>query len=445
MERFVESDAIKQHVDLIREVFLYAQRFRGGTFVLHIDYAINLHGLLAEVVKDLVLLQQSGIRMVLVPGASQRIDEILAGYGIENRRHAGVRISPPEAIPFIKMAAFDVSNHLMTLLTARGTNAVIGNWVRARSMGVRDGVDYGDTGTVDRIKLEHVQKVLDDGLVPIFPCVGWNAAGKPYNISSHELAQELAVQLGAQKLFFITDFNGITTGEYELDERFEITTDQRVHRMDLAEARRFLELNEHHAERPGVELVRRGVAAARGGVARVHIVDGRIDGVVLKEIFSNLGVGTMIHANVYDSIRPLTLEDISDVLRIMRPLVKSGVLVARSEDDLRAQLDDYVVFETDGTIYGCGALHEYEGGKAELAAIAVDARHAERGTGRKIVEYLLAQARRRGCRQVFALTTQTYDWFSMHGFYPGTVQDLPPGKRERYDRTRNSRILLHDL
>ena len=441
----MESEDIKQHVDLIREVFLYAQRFREGTFVLHIDYAINLQGLLAEVVNDLVLLQQSGIRMVLVPGASQRIDEILASYKLENTKHAGVRISQPEAIPFIKMAAFDVSNHLMTLLTARGTNAVIGNWVRARSLGVRDGVDYGDTGTVDRIKLEHVQKVLEDGLVPIFPCVGWNAAGKPYNISSRELAQELAVQLGAQKLFFVTDFNGINADDYALDAHFEVTVDRRVPRMDIAEARRFLELNNEGPGRPAVELVRRGVAAARAGVARVHIVDGRISGVLLKEIFSNLGVGTMLHANVYESIRPMQLQDVSDVLRIMRPLVRNGVLVERSEDDLRDRLDDYVVFETDGTIYGCGALHEFPDGKAELAAIAVDAGHAERGTGRKIVEFLLSRARRRGFRQVFALTTQTYDWFSINGFYTGGVQDLPPGKREAYDHERNSRILLYDL
>ncbi len=441
----MESEDIKQHVDLIREVFLYAQRFRGGTFVLHIDYAINAHGLLAELVKDLVLLQQSGIRMVLVPGASQRIDEILARYQLESTKHAGVRISRPEAIPFIKMAAFDVANHLMTLLTARGTNAVIGNWVRARSMGVRDGVDYGDTGTVDRIKLEHVRKVLDDGLVPIFPCVGWNAAGKPYNISSRELAQELAVHLGAEKLFFVAEFNGITAEEYALDERFEVTGDRRVPRMDVAEAKRFLELNAGRSELAGVELVRRGVAAARAGVTRVHIVDGRIVGVLLKEIFSNLGVGTMIHANVYESIRPMQAEDISDVLRIMRPLVKSGVLVQRGEQALRERLDDYVVFETDGTVYGCGALHECSGGTAELAAIAVDARHGERGTGRKIVEYLIARARRRGFRQVFALTTQTYDWFSIHGFYPGGVRDLPPARRERYDRSRNSRVLLYDL
>ncbi len=441
----MESEDIKQHVDLIREVFLYAQRFREGTFVLHIDYAINRQGLLTEVVKDLVLLQQSGIRMVLVPGASQRIDEILASYKLENTKHRGVRISQPEAIPFIKMAAFDVSNHLMTLLTARGTNAVIGNWVRARSLGVRDGVDYGDSGTVDRIKLEHVQKVLDDGLVPIFPCVGWNAAGKPYNISSRELAQELAVQLGAQKLFFVTEFNGINADEYALDERFEVTGDRRVPRMDIAEARRFLELNSEDSARPAVELVRRGVAAARAGVARVHIVDGRINGVLLKEIFSNLGVGTMLHANVYESIRPMQSQDVTDVLRIMRPLVRSGVLVERSEDDLRDRLDDYVVFETDGTLYGCGALHEFPDGKAELAAIAVDAGHAERGTGRKIVEFLLSRARRRGFSQVFALTTQTYDWFSINGFYTGGVTDLPPGKREAYDHERKSRILLYDL
>jgi amino-acid N-acetyltransferase len=176
------------------------------------------HPFFPLLVKDLVLLHRQGIRIVLVPGAKQRIDEILTRYQISWKTEGGVRISSPEAVPFIKMAAFDVSNRLMTQLAENSTHAVIGNWVRARSLGVRRGVDYQMTGVVEKVNVEIVRKTLSDGLVPIFPNIGWSATGKPYNISSNELACRLAGALRADKLFFLSDHLGVSALEFQLPE-----------------------------------------------------------------------------------------------------------------------------------------------------------------------------------------------------------------------------------
>ncbi|MCA1754108.1 MAG: GNAT family N-acetyltransferase, partial [Spirochaeta sp.] len=94
---------------------------------------------------------------------------------------------------------------------------------------------------------------------------------------------------------------------------------------------------------------------------------------------------------------------------------------------------------------GCGALHTYSDGQAEIAAIAVDTKYEELGIGRKVVEFLMQRAAERKVPRVFALTTQSYDWFHARGFRTGTVEDLPPEKQTHYDRERNSRILLYDL
>lgn len=413
--------------------------------MLHLDSEIVESEALSGIVKDLVILRRTGIRVALVPGASSRIDEVLSRYGLESRKVGGIRISSPEAVPFIKMAAFDVANRVMTLLTAEGENAVIGNWVRARSLGVRDGVDFQDTGYVERIKLDLLEKALEQDFIPIFPCVGWNAAGKPYNIGSLELAEELSRRISADKLFFVSTFNGISAGEYDLGNRLETTESGRVPRMDLAEAAMFVEQHRHRADNLGVRLVKHGYEAARGGVKRVHIVDGRIEGVLLKEIFSNLGIGTMIHANVYQSIRPMTQTDVSEVYRLMQPFVSRGILVPRSEELLSERCEDFIVYETDGSLHGCGALHTFSDGQAEIAAIAVDTQYEELGIGRKIVEFLMQRAADRAVPRVFALTTQSYDWFHARGFRIGTVEDLPPEKQTLYDRERNSRILLYDL
>ena len=149
----------------------------------------------------------------------------------------GIRVSTPEAIPFIKMAAFDVSNRLMTQLAANGVDGVIGNWVKARSLGVLKGVDYQHTGTVERIDSDIVRKLLAEGLIPIFPNIGWNAAGTPYNINSNELAAALARSLAAEKLFFISDHRGVIGGKHRLPPGIRVSEEGLVTHLSVTEAR----------------------------------------------------------------------------------------------------------------------------------------------------------------------------------------------------------------
>ncbi|MDA3950490.1 MAG: amino-acid N-acetyltransferase [Spirochaeta sp.] len=456
-------------VDLIRQVFSYTHRFRGKTFVLHVDYgAVDDDGLSA-LVQDVVLLHQAGIRIILVPGARQRIDEVLTRYDVSWRREDGVRIASPEAIPFIKMAAFDVSNRFMTLLSAHHTNAVVGNWVKARGIGVVDGVDYQHTGVVERVQLELLQSTLKEQLIPIFPCIGWSVSGKPYNISSRELAYRIAVSIQAEKLFFVSDKMGLTNADVTVPAEVEVTETGRISRLTVDETSLVLAANGIDAapeqdvgtepderagvlsaasgyftgERDSLELLRLAHRAAGHGVNRVHIVSGRQEGVVLVEVFSSLGVGTMVYANVYQSIRPMRVEDVSKVHRLLQPLARQGVLIRRTPEDITAHYTDYVVHETDGRIHGCGALHRYNNGEAEIAAIAVDPMFEELGIGRRIVLYLMERAREAHLPAVFVLTTRTGDWFESIGYERVSVNELPQEKRERYDVDRNSIVLRY--
>lgn len=433
------------HVELIREVFRYTQAFQGKTFVLQIDDSVLLDPSITSLMRDLALLHRTGIRIVLVAGARRRIDEILGRYNVSCEKHRGVRISTPEAIPFIKMAAFDAANRVMTSLAGQGINAVIGNWVRARSLGVVDGVDFQDAGAVDKIRADLLRGVIDQESVPILPCIGWSGSGKPYNISSRELATDLAAALQASKLFFLAELDPLTTGRYTVEPDMDATPGGRISRLTVDQATRFLERNPEQPDDVGRELVALGLRAATRGVERVHIVDGRSEGVVLQEIFSNLGVGTMVHANQYQSIRTMRGDDVPDVYRLMQPLVRRGFLVPRSEEDLHEQIDDYVVFETDGMVHGCGALHMYDERQAEIAGLAVDDNYEHFGIGQRIVRFLVEGARRAGLSQVFVLTTQASDWFEQLGFRPGGVDEIPQAKRERYDYARNSRVLIREL
>lgn len=413
----MERERLRESVDLIREVFYYAGRFKNQTFVFQIDDKIIESNQINGIIKDLAMLKDAGIKVVIVPGAHVHIDRILNKYGIETKTDKDIRISHEDSIPFIKMAAFDVANKIMTSLSQSKVTAVIGNWVNARGKGVIDGVDFLETGVVERVAKEPLIKAIEDDLVPIFPCIGWNSQGKPYNISSRELAVSISSTLESSKLFFIGETGRIKD----------------LGRMDLTMAK------EYNGE--SQDLISLGLKACNNGVKRVHIVDGNIEGVILKEIFSNTGVGTMIHANSYERIRPMSENDISDVIKLMSPYVEKGILIERDQETFLKTYRDFVVYEIDKKVHACGALHSKDQW-GEIAGLASDPTSKSMGSGKAVVDYLINRGKEKGIEKFFVLTTHTSDWFESLGFKKSKVNDLPEWKSSSYNKLRNSRIYI---
>ena len=341
-------------------------------------------------------------------------------------------------MPLIKMAAFDVSNIVMTNLAANKINAVIGNWVRSRGMGIIKGQDFGTAGEIDRLQIDAVHKILEDGFIPIFPCIGWNSNGQPYNISSLNLAQKFAVSLEADKLFFVMDEQGINISNYKIPEGFPVSETGDVPAMTVEEAEKIIKINERSLVTRLLEL---SLVACKKGVTRVHILDGKLDGVLPCEIFSELGSGTMIYTNDYGGIRFMTEGDIPRVLSVMRPFVENGKLLPRTEQQLLDKIDDYIVYDFDGGIRACAALHIYPDDQAEIAAVAVDENFKHMGIGEKMIKYLLEHAKTFKLKSVFILTTQAADWFQSQGFKPDSIESLPPERRAKWTPERNSKVL----
>jgi amino-acid N-acetyltransferase len=441
----MDKSRLKEQVETIREAFGYINRFKNETFVIKIDGSLLSNPFFPILIRDLALLHKMGIRVVLVPGAKPRIDEVLATYNLSCQSVDGVRISPPEAIPFIKMAAFDVSNKIMTMLAENNTSAVIGNWVRARAIGVRDGVDFQSSGQVDKLQTETVRAILAQGLAPIFPNIGWSAKGRPYNISSNELALTLARELHAAKLFFLTAGEGISGATCKAPSGVYVSSSGVIAQMNVREAGQFLDLNAGSDQTGQLELVSLAYKACTDGVRRVHIVDGRVEGMALKEIFSNRGLGTLIYANQLENIRPMTYKDIAEVLRLMENAVEEGMLVARNAAELEEHLDRFVVYEVDGTVHGCGSLIGYPDKSGEIAGVAVDAAYANMGIGKKIIAALIERGAAAHLKRLFILTTQSADWFEQLGFVEGDREELPEQKRQSYNHKRNSRVMFYPI
>lgn len=422
---------LQEQIDTIRQTFGYVEQFRDKIFVIKIDSELLNDTYFSIFIKDVILLHKAGIKIVLIPGTQQRIDEVLHSFNVDFERVNGMRITSNDAIPFVKMAAFDVSNKLMTQLAEHSTNGVIGNWVRARGIGVRDGIDYKATGTVDKVDANSIKNILSQGMIPIFPNIGWSLRGKPYNISSNELALKISTALTAEKLFFITVNKGVSIDNGEI-----------LSQLTVKEAKSLLR---SHSDISGKEFLKLGCSAIDEGVSRVHIIDGKINGVILKEIFSNIGLGTMIYTGNFDNIRVANHNDIPDILRITDELVEKGILIYRSYQDIEKCISEYVLYEVDNTIHGCGALKGYSDNSAEIYSIAVDSSYSSKGVGKKIISYLVNKALKEKFNKLFLLTTQTTDWFIDRGFVEAQIEDLPPEKREKYNYKRMSRVLSLDL
>ncbi len=432
-----------RELDIIRESLGYAHRFRGRLFVLHIELPVIENQFFPVFIKDIATLHQAGIRMVLVPGTREKVIRTLEEYKVPERTHQGLRITDDVALPFVEMVAFNIANKLMSALAGEGVRSVIGNWVRAKGRGIIDGVDYKYTGVVERIDTQALQPIVDQDVIPIFPPIGWNANGKTYNVAADELAVAVSSQLTAEKLFFVGEGRAVQSENLVVPSSLEIEPGQQINRLTVQEARELVKLNPDRAE-----LVRRvdlGRKACETGVERVHLVDGLQEGVILQEIFSNMGIGTMIHTSIFESIRPMERGDVSEVLRVMEPYITQGMLVPRDTRSLEDQYQDYVVYDMDGRVHGCAALHLYAENQGEIAGIAVDRGFAGLGIGKRLVLYLVEKARQRGLQRVFALTTQTADWFEKLGFRQGELKEIARKKRHYYNSSRNSKIYVYDL
>ena len=250
----------------IRDVIRYLQKFNHAIVVIYIDDEIINSSLFSSHMRDISLLHQAGLKVVIVPGSRKRIDQILTESNISWTYNNNIRITNEDAIPQIKMAAFDISNIIMTSLAANHITATIGNWVRARAKGVINGVDYGTAGEIDKIQIDAIKNTLDNGFIPIFPCIGWSSIGKPYNISSITLAEEIAINLKADKLFFLMMNEKISNTNFDIPSSIGLSEEGEIPAMNIAELDLFLESNKNSDNNKIISLLNTAKNACQNGV-----------------------------------------------------------------------------------------------------------------------------------------------------------------------------------
>ena len=200
-------------------------------------------------------------------------------------------------------------------------------------------------------------------------------------------------------------------------------------------------LEKEHVE--GRDLLLAASEACRRGIPRVHVLNGRQQGVLVDELFSNEGVGTMIHADSYRMIRELREDDIPELLGMIGRVVRRTKLIARTYEDIEAKIFDYRVMTIDDNVVGCVALHEYAGENcAEVACLYVKQAHEGRGYGAELVTHAEDVAREKGIPRVFALTNRAAYFFEHAGYAQTDVSALPAERRAQFEASGRDSLVF---
>lgn len=420
----------------LRGILQYVPQFRDKVFVLAIDGGIVAHDQFATLLLDIAVLWSLNIRVVLVHGAAAQIAALAAAQGIEASNVDGSGVTDARTLELALTASNRVTHDILEGLAAHDLRAVSTNVITAHPEGVIQGVDRLFTGRVERIDADLLRLLVAQGVIPILPPLGFDGDGRTYRVNSDAMAVAVAAQLKAIKLIFITASPGL------------IHRGQLIRQMLVGELASLLQQDAAGFAADMVSKAQHAVRGCQAGVPRVHVIDGTLDEGLLGEVFSNHGLGTLIHANEYENIRPAQKRDVRGIHALTAQAVEADELLRRTRSAIEKQLGDYYVFEIDKNMVGCVALHVYpERQQGELACLYVSASHEHQGIGRKLIQFVERQARALGLRELLALSTQAFTYFqSKGGFVEGTPDDLPPERREKYDQSgRNSKVLKKTL
>jgi len=280
-------------VRILSEALPYIQHFAGRTVVIKYGgAAMKDSSLKDKVIRDIVFMASVGVRPVVVHGGGPEINTWLDKLGIEAKFKDGLRVTDGPTMDVVEMVLVGrVNKELVSLINQAGGQAVglcgkDGNLVTARQISNKD---IGFVGEVSSVNARLVESLGKSGYIPVISSVAADESGQAYNINADTFAGEVAAALGAEKLILLTDTRGILR-DYK-DPSTLIT------KLDIQQARDLIK--EGVVAGGMIPKVNCCVRSLAQGVRATHIIDGRLPHALLLEVFSDLGIGSMIVASGY--------------------------------------------------------------------------------------------------------------------------------------------------
>jgi acetylglutamate kinase len=275
---------------LLIEALPYIQQFAGKTIV--VKYGGNaLAGAtdddaLGAFARDIALLHAVGIKPVVVHGGGPQISALMERLGKTPTFHNGLRVTDAETIEIVSMVLLGTVNpQIVSAVNFHGAPAVgvSGHDAKMFVVAPRDEA-LGFVGDITRVDATIVRELLADSRVPIVATLGSHPSGQAYNINADTAAGALAEALGAEKLIYLTDIEGLRTNKDDAGSIVRQATTSQLRAM----------LGSGSIDGGMIPKIESCIAAIDRGVHRGHILDGRIAHVLLLELFTDSGIGTMV-------------------------------------------------------------------------------------------------------------------------------------------------------
>lgn len=432
-------------VKWFRSATPFIHEFGGRTIVIAFGGEVLSDGELMQLAHDINVLVSLEIRVVLVHGTRPQVEDQLKQHGVTSQIIDGNRVTDDATLKCVKEANGIVRVEIEATLSTELANSPManadirvssGNFITAKPLGVRDGVDYRHTGQVRKVDVEGINRRLDDDEVVLISPIGFSPTGDIFNCTLEDVATSVAIALKAEKLIFLTETLGVT------DSKEKLLTE-----LTALQAQEALGSVRYGGQTEDIRLfLPCAIRAVREGVKRAHLISRHVDGALLMELFTHHGIGSMIVLESPDKLRDAALADIDGILAIIDPLVAQGILVKRDRAQLENEIDRFVVLEQEEEIIGCAALYPFPNDKAvELACLAVNPFYRDGGRGERILAFAEKRAKEKGFKTLFVLSTQTTQWFLERGFVESDVSKLPQEKQAAYSYSRRSKIYSKPL
>ncbi|MBI2383790.1 MAG: amino-acid N-acetyltransferase [Gammaproteobacteria bacterium] len=435
-------------ISILRSCAPYVHAHHGRVFVIAFGGEAAQRPEFERLVHDIALLHSLGVKLVLVHGARPQVDERLAARDLVSEYVEGLRVTDRATLECVKDAIgsvrMEIEARLSTSLASTPMGGArikvaTGNWITAKPVGVRQGVDLQYTGEVRRVDVGTIRANLEAGRVALLSPIGYSPTGEIFNLRAEDVATATAAALAADKLIFLTPTD---------PTKWKLAASAGdVGQMSVPEAERLLAERGDKMSSEDRGCLGSVVAAGRGGVKRVHLIHQGADGALLRELYTRDGAGLFFFADSdYETTRPATIEDIGGIMALIQPLEASGALVPRPREQLEQDLANFQVMVRDGAVIACSALFPFpEAHMGELACVAVHPDYRGSGRAAVLLKRIESEARRQGLKKLFSLTTHAPHWFIERGFVQARLDDLPMRRQSIYNFQRNSLVLLKGL
>ena len=275
--------------EILIEALPYIQRFSGKIIVIKYGGSAMLDDeLKMKVIKDAVLLKLVGFKPVIVHGGGKEINRWVDKVGMEHEFIDGFRVTDGDTMELVEMVLSKVNKDLVAKVQSLGVNAAgisgkDGGLIKVKKK-MPEGKDIGFVGDIVSVDTKLVEDLIEKDFLPVIFPLGMDDEFNTYNVNADEAAAAIATGLHAEKLVYLSDVEGVRE---DSDDPESVLSELFVHEAE--------ELIEKGVISGGMlPKIQNCIDALKGGITRIHIMDGRIPHSLLLEIFTNKGIGTAI-------------------------------------------------------------------------------------------------------------------------------------------------------